>query len=320
MRARKVAGAALCVWLLSLPSGRAENAPEPALVRIVLAGDVMFGRLVDGRHRPYDAPIADGLRTRLQSADLTIVNLETGLCSAVEARAHAHETRRQRHRLVAPEARVDLLASLGVDLAVVANNHALDCGKRGLSGTLRALARRHIAAVGAHPAGSHELAYTRARAGGVEVITVAATEHLAPVPNAPLTPFTVARAELTLAETLSQLRAAHPAALIVLSLHWGSELAPRPSARQRVAAQRLIESGVDLVYGHGAHVLQDVERHGAGAIVYSAGNLHFDMATPSSLVQVSYQATRARPVLTDVETLSVPRAPYVRSREQEGKQ
>jgi poly-gamma-glutamate synthesis protein (capsule biosynthesis protein) len=73
---------------------------------------------------------------------------------------------------------------------------------------------------------------------------------------------------------------------VVVSLHWGTEYASRPGARQRELAQAAVEAGADLVLGHHTHTLQGLEafaRGGAGRalVAYSLGNFVFD--SPPSL-------------------------------------
>ena len=46
-------------------------------------------------------------------------------------------------------------------------------------------------------------------------------------------------------------------------------------ASQQNLAREMIDSGVDLVVGHGAHLLQEIERYRGRWIVYSLGNFVF---------------------------------------------
>jgi poly-gamma-glutamate capsule biosynthesis protein CapA/YwtB (metallophosphatase superfamily) len=61
-----------------------------------------------------------------------------------------------------------------------------------------------------------------------------------------------------------------------VSMHAGSEYSPRPNSQQLRFAHAAIEAGARVVVGHHPHVVQPWERHGAGAIFYSLGNLVFD--------------------------------------------
>jgi len=59
-------------------------------------------------------------------------------------------------------------------------------------------------------------------------------------------------------------------------LHWGIEHTKEPTARQRMDARMLIDSGADAVIGHHPHVIQDEEIYNGSPIFYSLGNFVFD--------------------------------------------
>jgi poly-gamma-glutamate synthesis protein (capsule biosynthesis protein) len=63
--------------------------------------------------------------------------------------------------------------------------------------------------------------------------------------------------------------------VVVVNFHWGEELAPEPTERDRALAYLAVESGADIVVGHHPHVLQPVEIHKGSVIAYSLGNLVF---------------------------------------------
>jgi len=59
-------------------------------------------------------------------------------------------------------------------------------------------------------------------------------------------------------------------------MHWGWELNPRPTERQRQLARTMIDAGADAVVGGHPHVTQGVEIFRGKPIVYSLGNFLFD--------------------------------------------
>lgn len=271
----------------------------------------MFGRWRGDTWHAHEDAAHPGLARHLRAADIALVNLETALCDQATARHTAAAVRGQRHRLTAPPERAIRLAEAGVDVAVLANNHALDCGPDSLAGTVRALAAHGIAAVGATPADArawpvlvvdHPSGRARGRARGELVIT-AATMHPPPVRPGALAPAVLARsAARDFEEHVRGLARAHPRALRVVSLHWGQEGAVHPGAHQRVLARRLVDAGAHVIHGHGAHVIQDIEHYRGAAIVYSAGNLRFDMRQPNDAVEITlvrdgtWRVAGARPV------------------------
>jgi poly-gamma-glutamate synthesis protein (capsule biosynthesis protein) len=64
--------------------------------------------------------------------------------------------------------------------------------------------------------------------------------------------------------------------ILVCSLHWGYEFMNEPSISQQKFAHDLIDSGVSLILGHHAHVVQGVELYKGGLIAYNLGNFIFD--------------------------------------------
>ena len=56
------------------------------------------------------------------------------------------------------------------------------------------------------------------------------------------------------------IKAAHPNAYVVVFPHWGKNYRWKTD-QQTALAHQLIDAGADLIIGHGAHVMQEVERY-----------------------------------------------------------
>jgi len=280
---------------------------------LVFGGDVALGRVVSGgivsggiRSIGGDDPL-EGVAAVLRDADLAIVNLE---CALSDDGALAGEG----IRLVAPTTAARALASVGVDLVSLANNHALDAGVAGLAATERALAD-------AGDPGIDALGATRRvivrEVRGVRVGLVAMTDRI----NTSGWPLRhriawVATRDLSeaLVDALRRARAELHADLWIVLVHWGEELAARPSAGQRRMARALVDAGATLVVGHGAHVVQEVERRGAGAILYNLGNLVFDMRAPVTRRGALARVRLSRAGVVDLELVSTEAGPDDRPR------
>lgn len=70
---------------------------------------------------------------------------------------------------------------------------------------------------------------------------------------------------------IREIRQANQDAFIVAFPHWGDNYKFR-SGKQTKLAHSLIEAGSDLVIGHGAHMLQEIEYYRGKWILYSLGN------------------------------------------------
>ena len=74
--------------------------------------------------------------------------------------------------------------------------------------------------------------------------------------------------------------------MVILSIHWGMEHYNEPSVPQLDLAQRLTEeTGIDLVIGHHAHVVQPIQKVGGTWIAYSLGNQVARHSSPTGLTE-----------------------------------
>jgi poly-gamma-glutamate synthesis protein (capsule biosynthesis protein) len=246
-------------------------------VRLAATGDVMLGRTVgeaiavNGTAFPLDL-----VRDTLSGADLAVVNLEMAL---TERGAPAPKDFVFR----APMAYADALAHAGVDVAVLANNHAMDYGAEGLADTIAALDERGILHVGAGMDDAQAYAPLVVEKNGLRVGLVAFTAF----PNDSISGFDARSIEagpgkagvawLTTESLLAGIEAARAVSdLVVVSFHTGWEYQDAPNADQVFWSRLAIDSGASLVIGHHPHVLQGIESYAGGAIVYSLGNFVFD--------------------------------------------
>ncbi|HEU4376597.1 MAG TPA: CapA family protein [Telluria sp.] len=252
-----------------------DPAGEPG-ARLIAGGDVMLGRgvkqaiLRHGPHYPL-APVADLMR----GADLTLVNLECALTASTMRWQGAPKA----FYFGGPPAAIETLTHAGVDLVSLANNHVLDFGVAGLHDTLRALRGHGIHAAGAGTNLAGARAVTVLDCGAVRVGMAAFCNHQADFTAQPDRP---GIAYLDLDDELAALAVLRTAlaalrrravAWPILSLHWGPNMAARPSARFRRLAHGAIGMGWKMVFGHSAHVFQGIEIADGCPILYAAGDL-----------------------------------------------
>jgi len=80
---------------------------------------------------------------------------------------------------------------------------------------------------------------------------------------------------------------------IIASCHWGKEESLNINLQQKKYAEKIIDLGADMVYGHGSHTVQPVEYYKGKMIFYSLSNFTFGAnAAPKDddtvVVQVTY--------------------------------
>lgn len=277
-----------CIVCLLLVIAPARSDAAGGALRVVLGGDVMFGRVTDDEVRPHGGPDPfRHLRGVLQRADVAMVNLEAGVCDRPSREPTGFPL------LVAPPDRLPELAAAGVDVINVANNHALDCGSDGLR-TASNETGLQVAGLEGSPAVEH--------ASGVVVLGV--TTHPPPYADGPPRPWFVPRTALSsVISRVERLRSKRPDSLIIVSVHWGRERHVGPAGWQRTSARRMIDAGANVVAGHGSHVAEPTEEYGGGFIAYGLGNLLFDDLSPAArripLADLSFVRRKDRWVLEE---------------------
>jgi poly-gamma-glutamate synthesis protein (capsule biosynthesis protein) len=275
------------------PSG----APRPRPVTLALAGDVHFeGPLADRLRTPRTA--LDTVTEVLSRADVAIVNLETSVGTGGRPEPG------KRFTFAAGPGAFAALAAAGVDVAVMANNHALDFGRARLPSTFRA-ARRAAAAdpplavVGIGSDADEAFAPALTDVDGTQVATVAAS--LADRdPTADPTGAWAARPDRPgVADALDPRRLLREvrtldadADVVVAYLHWGVQGERCPSGDQRSLARRLVAAGADVVVGSHAHELQGDGHLGRGYVAYGLGNLAWYSPGPTGVLTLTVRPPR----------------------------
>ncbi len=186
---------------------------------------------------------------------------------------------------------VSYLQDMGVDVAVLANNHMFDFGEEGLLDTLSTLEEAGIPYIGAGRDLEEASAPVYFIANDIKIAFVAATQ-IERLEN----PDTRGATE----QCSGVFRCLDPTKLyevvreadansdfVVVYMHWGTENAAEPDWAQLEQAPGLAEAGADLIIGDHPHCLQGVEYYGNVPVIYSLGNFWFNSKTvDTGMVQV----------------------------------
>ena len=254
---------------IALPA-LADGITVTAVGDIMLAGQAGPTVAARGWGHPFGGTIAE-----LRKGEILVGNLEaplTGGGTEFTGKKFRFRTR--------PEAAAALRRA-GFDVLTLANNHIMDFGAEGLADTLTALGREGIG----HSGAGADLAAAR-REALVEVKgrLVAFLAYSLTYPDAFFAaagrPGTAQGLAGRVAEDITRARA--KGAYVVVSFHWGAELAEFPKPYQQRAAHAAIDAGADLILGHHPHVLQGIERYRGKTIVYSLGNFVFGSMSRSA--------------------------------------
>jgi len=287
------------------------RARDTTPVSLFLSGDVMLGRAIDQvlphRNDPvlYEDYIKDArdyvrlaekangpIRKPVDCSyvwgdalaeldsikpDARIINLETSVTSQGSPWKNKYI-----HYRMHPK-NVDCITSAGIDIAVLANNHVLDWGYRGLADTLVTLHKAGVktAGAGGDLSEASRPAIVELRTGG-RLLVYAWGHASSGVPRpwaATETRPGVNRLDYLDRQTVQQIRNSvnrdrRSGDIVVVSLHWGGNWGYDIPSWQTEFAHRLVdEAGIDVVHGHSSHHVKGIEVYNGKLIIYGSGDL-----------------------------------------------
>ncbi|MEV6393586.1 CapA family protein [Streptomyces sp. NPDC051907] len=224
----------------------------------------------------YAWPWGDALEVLEEVApDVRVVNLET----SVTRSGDVAEDKEVCYRM--NPGNLPCLVAARPDVCVLANNHVLDFGRRGLEETLDSLAGAGLCAVGAGRDGEEARRPAEVDVGGGRRVLV--FSFGAPSSGIPhrwaagrgqagvwLVP---ELSDAAAADVVRRVRRARrPGDVVVVSVHWGSNWGYGVSRGQVRFARALVDGGVDVVHGHSSHHPRPLEIYRGRPIVYGCGD------------------------------------------------
>nr|BBH95729.1 capsule biosynthesis protein [Thermogemmatispora argillosa] len=247
---------------------------------LVFLGDVMLGRLVNQVLQQTGAayPWGDTLPLLLQ-ADSRICNLE---CVLADIGSPWTLTPKVFH--FRSDARnVAVLQAARIDAVSLANNHTLDFGYEALLQMLAILRQAGITFAGAGATSAEARQPALWEVGGRKLGLLALTDNEPAWEAGPERPgiwyMPMTLTDPRSAELYAALRSVRAQVdWLIVSLHWGGNWGYTPPAEHRAFAHALIEAGVDIIYGHSAHVVRGIEIYRGRPILYSCGDWVDDYA------------------------------------------
>ncbi len=270
------------------------NTADPSLssLEVVFVGDTAFGENYQElyedngepnilKQRGYDAPLAK-VHDILIEADLVIANLETPLTdlkisplSGAKTWIHWGDVRRTPYHLL----------SNNIKVVSLANNHMFDYGTDGFLQTTASLDLAGIAFFGAGKnlgAAGQSFIWQRTINGQGFTLAVIAM-YVGPAREKDAYGVYASEAKPGLnpvslkgmRHEIRRIKQRFSNAFVVLFPHWGANYQWRTERQAKLAASMLAE-GADLILGHGAHMLQEIQRSDQRWIVFGIGNFMFN--------------------------------------------
>lgn len=228
---------------------------QPPRYILSFAGDCTLGNFAEdygsegsfmdivGNH--YNYPF-ENVRKWFSKDEFTFVNFEGTLTDSTE-------TIDKDFNFHAPPDYAKILTAGSVEAVNLANNHTYDYGETGFQDTMSALEQENIPYV----LSNDTLLYTTEHGLTIGIYSSNFGINIGDMPH-----------------KLAQLRDSG-AEIIIVSMHWGTEMEYTPEDEQIQYAHMAIDAGADIVFGHHPHVLQPMETYGDGLILYSMGNFSF---------------------------------------------
>ena len=283
-------------------------------ITLFLCGDVMTGRGIDQvlpypsdptLYEPYvrnakeyvaiaeeaNGPIpkpvdfsyiwGDGLKVLERVApDVRIINLETSVTTSNE-----FWQGKGIHYRMHPK-NIPCISTAEIDCCVLANNHVLDWGYKGLSETLSTLRDAGLKTAGAGNTSQEAKAPAALEVAGkgrVVVFSFGLGSSGVPLewaasadrPGVNLLPDLSAR---TIARVKDEVQAAtRPGDIVVASIHWGGNWGYHAPRQHVWFAHELIDSAdVDIIHGHSSHHAMGLEVYKDKPIIYGCGDFFND--------------------------------------------
>jgi poly-gamma-glutamate capsule biosynthesis protein CapA/YwtB (metallophosphatase superfamily) len=253
---------------------------QNAVLKLLLAGDVMLGRLINDMLKVEPATYAWGDTLPLfHKAGVRLCNLE---CVIADRGIPWSATPKAFH-FRSDAKNIAVLDAAHIDVVSLANNHVLDFGYEALFDMLSLLEQAGIRSAGAgatlKEASAPAIWDVQGRRLGLIAFTDnepiwAASEEHAGIWYVPIQ-MQEKRAQYLL-EVVRQTKA--EISCLIVSAHWGPNWGYAPPPGHQEFAYALIDAGADIVFGHSGHVVRGVEVYHNKPIIYCAGNFIDDYA------------------------------------------
>ncbi len=248
----------------------------------------------------------DNFKDFLLDSDFTIANLEA---CVTDVRESPHQEYKPYLDWTDVIKTPQVLKELHIKAVSLANNHAFDFGMEGLRESLDILRSNDIQCIGAgldvHQAETALHHHVDLGSRKLHVIVAAGFEYrknhdewdyYASDRSAGVNSWSGTNA----ASQIKALRNSFPNAFIIAFPHWGSNYSYK-TERQEHLAKLIIDSGADMIIGHGSHMMQEIDTYRGKWILYGIGNFVFNSPGRFSEYEVQPFGLLPRLSISEVE-------------------
>ncbi|MFI0988633.1 CapA family protein [Streptomyces exfoliatus] len=285
--------AALAVLVTGCASTPTESRTKPGgrAFTVAAAGDVLIHpELVEQAAEDAErsgkgsagldfGPLMAGVQPVISRADLAICHMETPVGTPRGPFQGYPEF------LVPPQI-LTTLKDVGYDTCSTASNHTYDHGLKAVRRTLDTMDRVGLGHAGSArtPEEAEKINIRDVRGVKVAHLSYSWESFLNPTPQKERWAFNrIGTDEIKKAEARAREQGAE---VVILSVHWGLEHYNEPSLPQLQLAERITgETGIDLVIGHHAHVVQPIQKLNGTWVAFGLGNQVARHSSPSGLTE-----------------------------------
>lgn len=269
---------------------------------LICGGDVMLNS-ISAKTNPFV-----GIASKVKAADLAYANLEVPLTTARAAtprKTPEQLARRSQFVLKGDPAHAKHLATTGFDIVSLANNHAMDFRKEGLTQMVAAIEKQGIGHSGSGPNLDGALEPVVREVGGLRVGMISFMSFVDKSSNWATTPATESEPGIAVldfggkmdAEKQGQVKklvrnAKRKCDFLLVAVHWGVERTTVPTRYQVSLGRGFIDAGADVVIGAHPHRLQGGEMYKGKPILYSMGNLISPLPGETGLATLRFDGER----------------------------
>jgi poly-gamma-glutamate synthesis protein (capsule biosynthesis protein) len=210
----------------------------------------------------------------LKAADLNVINLECVLSDSSILTKPFSEI------LISPVASARYLTDNKINVVNTANNHALDHGREVFERSVGILRDNDITVIGYEPGCFFQDSPAVVEVGRINVGFLGYN----------ISNFTDSDRRRSIDRIKAVVMSTHQSVdTLVVSMHWGEEYTNIPPGYVVEFGRELIESGVDIVYGHHSHQIQGVLEDGGKVFAPSLGNFIFDQKVEKNRITAVLQ-------------------------------
>lgn len=253
-------------------------------INMAFTGDIMchntiYNDAFDKQTNSYDfSYIFDDIKYNIQTADISIGNLETTFAGASKGYS-SYPT------FNTPENLAYTLKKVGFDVLSTANNHCYDSGYNGIEITIDYLDDADISHTGTYKSEEDQNKILIKNVKGIKIAFLSFTYGTNGIKVPSDKSYSVNLIDKNLIKKQLSLATEQNPDMICVSMHWGTEYQTTPNAEQKDLTNFLFENGADIIIGNHPHVLQNFEKREItlndgskkdGLVIYSLGNFLAD--------------------------------------------